>query len=474
MNASTNSVALLSAAEQLALLRAKKISPLELAEEHIARIESLNPTLNAFVDFDAERVRATARDFLQSDVAQQPLLGLPISVKSSIAVAGMRCENGSLLERGQTPGEDAVAVAQLRRAGALILGTTNCPEYLMAYETDNRLYGRTANPWDIARTAGGSSGGEAAAIAAGLSAAGLGSDSGGSVRQPAHCTGICALKPTPGRLSSWGHILPCVGPFASLGSIGPMARTVGDVALLFDLLAGADAADPLGAPVSLRRYTREELRQIPIAFFEDDGLLPVTPETRLAVRAAAEALTRQGFRVQHIRPQGLEQARQIWWKFFVQCGELFLAETIAGREDQLSPTLLGFLSIARSQTPLRAQDLLAVWAECDLLRRQFLVEMQSHPILLCPASAVPAFGHGERAWTVEGQNVAYLDAMRYTQWFNTLALPAAVVPVGRSPEGLPIGVQIAGKPYADEMVLAIAAAIEQDFGYSAPPMANTA
>ena len=472
MSASSNSVALHSAVEQLALLRAKKISPLELTEEHIARIERLNPTLNAFVDFDAERVRAAARALPDAATAQHPLLGLPISIKSSIAVAGMRCENGSQLERGQTPGEDAVSVAHLRQAGAVVLGTTNCPEFLMAYETDNRLYGRTANPWEITHTAGGSSGGEAAAIAAGLSAAGLGSDSGGSVRQPAHCTGICSLKPTPGRLSSWGHILPCVGPFASLGSIGPMARTVGDVALLFDLLAGVDAADPLGAPVSLRRYTREELRQIPIAYFEDDGLLPVTPETRLAVRDAADALARQGFRVRPLRPQALESARQLWWKFFVQGGAMFLDSNLRGHEDQLSPTLLDFLSIARSQPPLTAQALLEAWAECDLLRRQFLVAMQEHPILLCPVSAIPAFPHGERSWTVEGQSVAYLDAMRYTQWFNTLALPAAVVPVGRSPEGLPIGVQLAGKPYADELVLAVAAALEQDFGFQPPPLAS--
>ncbi len=474
MSASTNSIALHSAVEQLALLRAKKISPLELADEHIARIERLNPTLNAFVDFDAERVRAAARALPHADATRHPLLGLPISIKSSIAVAGHRCENGSLLERGQTPSEDAVSVAHLRQAGAVVLGTTNCPEYLMAYETDNRLHGRTCNPWDITRTAGGSSGGEAAAIAAGLSAAGLGSDSGGSVRQPAHCTGICSLKPTPGRLSSWGHILPCVGPFASLGSIGPMARTVGDVALLFDHLAGVDAADPLGAPVSLRQYSREDLRQISIAYFEDDGLLPVTPETRTAVRDAAAALARLGFRVRSLRPQALEPARQLWWKFFVQGGAMFLDSTLRGHEDQLSPTLLDFLSIARSQPPLTTQALLEAWAECDLLRRQFLVAMQEHPILLCPVSAIPAFPHGERTWAIEGQSVAYLDAMRHTQWFNALAMPAAVVPVGRSPEGLPIGVQIAGKPYADEIVLSIAAAIEQDFGYSAPPMASTA
>ena len=464
-------VPLLSAVDQLTLLRERVISVPELAEEYIRRIESLNPALNVFADFDAERVRAQARAaqfFSQTSGERGLLFGLPMTIKSSISAAGHRCEIGSLLSQGHIPQEDAVPVAHLRQAGALILGTTNCPEFLMAYETDNRLYGRTANPWDLERTAGGSSGGESAAIAAGLSAAGIGSDSGGSVREPAHFTGICSLKPTPGRLSSWGHLPPCVGPFASLGSIGPMARSVADLALLFQVLSQPDTADPMFAPVSPYTTSLEDLKQIPIGYFEDDGLVPVTPETRQAVQAAVIALRRQGFRVQPFRPQGLEEARQLWWKFFVQCGEMFLAPIIAGHAEQLSPTFLDFLEIAHSQPPLSAHELLECWAECHLLRRKVLAQMQDFPLLLCPVCSIPAFGHGERSWIVEGQRVTYLDVMRYTQWFNLLALPAAVVPVGRSPEGLPIGVQIAGRPYADEIVLAIAAAIEQEFGFVAP------
>ncbi len=475
-NSLSGPVTLLSAVEQLAMLRARNISPLELAEEHIRQIERLNPSLRAFADFDAERVRDQARELTRAaekSPARGPLFGLPMTIKSSIAVAGHRCENGSLLQRGQIPTEDAVAVAQLRQAGAIILGTTNCPEFLMAYETDNLLYGRTANPWDAARTAGGSSGGESAAIAAGLSAAGLGSDSGGSVRLPAHFTGICALKPTPGRLSSWGHLLPCVGPFSSLGSIGPMARTVGDVALLFQTLSGSDVADPIAAPVPLRTPSLHDLQKISIGYFEDDGLVPVTPETRAAVQSAVAALQRRGFRVLPFRPQGLEEAHQLWWKFFVQCGAMFLAPLLEGRAEPLSPTFLNFLEIARSQPPLSAQALLEAWAECDLLRRKVLAQMQEFSILLCPVCSIPAFRHGERAWKVEGQSVAYLDAMRYTQWFNLLALPAVVVPAGRSLEGLPIGVQIAGRPYDDEIVLAIAAALEQELGQKfAPPIAS--
>ena len=212
-----NGLTVMPAVELLSMLRRGQISPLELADEYIQQIERLNPQLRALVDFDAERVREQARALENSTGARGPLFGLPMTIKSSIATAGYRCEIGSLLHRGNIPHENATVVDRLKQAGALILGTTNCPEFLMAYETDNRLYGRTANPWDVERTAGGSSGGESAAVAAGLSAAGLGSDSGGSVREPAHFTGICSLKPTPGRIPGRGHLPSCDGPFAILG-----------------------------------------------------------------------------------------------------------------------------------------------------------------------------------------------------------------------------------------------------------------
>jgi Asp-tRNA(Asn)/Glu-tRNA(Gln) amidotransferase A subunit family amidase len=459
------SVALLSAVEQLALLRLKKLSPLELVEEHIARIERWNPILNALIDFDPERAREQARA-----VKNGPLSGLPLTVKSSIATKGYRCEIGSTLHRGEIPQQDAEAVARLRRAGAVILGTTNCPELLMAYESDNLLYGRTNNPWALDRTAGGSSGGEAAAIAAGLSAGGLGSDSGGSVREPAHFSGICALKPTSGRIPSAGHLPPCTGPFSILGSIGPMARTIADVDLLFRTVAGAHAADPSGAPIGLRDLSLTEAKQVPIGWFEDDGLVAVTPETRQAVRDAATALERQGFKVRPFRPSSLEAARRLWHIFFVQCGAMFYAPSISGHEKELSPVFQDFLEIAHAQSPLTAESLLQAWSDCDVVRGRLLAEMEEFPLLLMPVCSIPAFRHGERKWMVEGRELRYLDAMRFTQWFNLLAAPAAVVPVGRSDDGLPIGVQIAGRPFEDELVLTVAGAIESEFGYRPPPL----
>ncbi|MGA3049387.1 MAG: amidase [Terracidiphilus sp.] len=468
-------VVLEPAVRQLELLNSSEISVTELAEAHIQQIERLNPDLNAFADFDAERVRERARkhDEWRGSRERRPLFGLPATVKSSIATRGMKCEIGSLLHKEEIPREDAVVVARLRAAGALILGTTNCPEFLMAYETANLLHGRTRNPWDLERTPGGSSGGESAAIAAGMSAAGLGSDSGGSVRIPAHFTGICSLKPTPGRIPGRGHLPPCVGPFQILGAIGPMARTIADVALLFRILSGQDPADPASPPVALREPSLDELRANTIGFFEDDELVPVTPETRAAVKAAADALREAGFCVEPFRPRTLELLRKLWRKFFVQCGAMFYAPEIRGKEHQLSPIFKEFLGIAAGAPQLTAVELLNAWAELDLLRAKTLEELRKYPVLICPVASVPAFRHGERSWDVEGRTVEYLDAWRHTQWFNVLAAPAAVVPVGRSAEGLPIGVQIVARPFQDETALGIAAIVDAAFGYRPPAMATT-
>src|SRR6202043_2201024 len=185
--------------------------------------------------------------------------------------------------------------------------TTNTPELLMAWETDNVLYGRTNNPWDFTRTPGGSSGGEAAAIAAGCSAGGVGSDGGGSIRVPAHFSGICGLKPTPGRIPATGHFPASAGPFAMIGVVGPMARSVADVRILFEVMQGPDIGDTCAAPVPVRWPSEEETRKLRVGYFEDDGRTPVTPETRVAVRTAAEGLRSAGFQVDRFRLDGLEE-----------------------------------------------------------------------------------------------------------------------------------------------------------------------
>src|ERR1700691_1392686 len=329
------------------LIRQKVLSPLELINAHLAQIEKLTPKLNAFVEVDAYRARQAARE-AESAVMHggllAPLHGVPISIKSSISVAGLRWEAGTRLRQGLVAAQDAPLVARLKNAGAIILGATNTPELLMAWETDNRLYGRTNNPWDLSRTAGGSSGGEAAAIAAGMSAGGVGSDGGGSIRVPAHFTGICGLKPTPGRIPSTGHFPVSAGPFASIGVVGPMARTVEDLKILFEVMQGPDVGDTNFAPVLLRWPTGDEAKKLRVGYFEDDGRTRVAPEIRAAVRTAAEVLHSAGFQVEHFRPEGLEEARQLWWKYFVVAGGMLLQPLFNGRESDLSPFLRHFLN----------------------------------------------------------------------------------------------------------------------------------
>jgi|SRR5579872_3757969 len=469
-----NDLTFLPAVEMALRIREKKISPVELAEAHLAKIERLNPRLNAFVHVDAESVLRRARaseTWLMKGARLGPLHGVPVSIKSSLDVVGMKCEAGTRLRAGYVAKSDAPLVVRLRQAGATILGVTNTPEMLMAWETDNLLYGRTNSPWDLERTPGGSSGGEAAAIAAGMSAGGVGSDGGGSIRVPAHFSGICGLKPTPGRIPSTGHFPESCGPFALIGVVGPMARTVADLSILFAAMQGPDDGDTFAAPLPLRWPSDNEVKSLRIGYFQDDGRTPVTPEISQAVRSAADSLANAGFEVEPFRPEGLEDARELWRKFFVKAGGTLIAPMFEGRMSDRSPILKQFLEWSEHEPDLSGDNLLGAWIARDRLRAGFLAQMRKYPILLCPPAAIPAFLHGERNWQIDGKTVPYLDAWSYTEWFNLLGSPAAVIPVSHSKEGLPIGVQIVGRPWEEEQVLAVAAVIERECGaWRVPPI----
>ena len=224
-------------------------------------------------------------------------------------------------------------------------------------------------------------------------------------------------------------------------------------------------------PSRLHPVTAEYLSSRPIGVLEDDGLAPVSPETRLAVRSAAQALRERGFDVKPFRSTHLEVARKLWRTFFIRCGYMLLAPQIAGHERQLSATFRYFLDVAQNEPVLTAQELLSAWVQSDQIRTSLLRELAEFTAVITPVSSIPAFRHGERQWTVEGQQLEYFDAMRFTQWFNLLGAPAAVVPVGRSADGLPIGVQVASYLHQDEVVLAVAELLDQDFGYHPPPVA---
>ncbi len=467
----------LSAIQIAELARQRSISPVELVKAHLGQIERLNPKLNAFVQVDAERALQSARvaeETIRSGEEIGPLHGVPVSIKSSIEVAGMRCEAGTKLRVGHVAQVDAPLVQRLRAAGAIVLGTTNTPEFLMAWETDNLLYGRTNNPWDLSRTSGGSSGGEAAAIASGCSVGGVGSDGGGSVRVPAHFCGTCGLKPTPGRIPATGHYPQSVGPFALLGVVGPMTRTISDLKLFFEVLQGPDIGDPSATPVPIRwpewplKSTSAKPR---IGYFEDDGRTPVTPETRSAVRKAADLLQKAGFEVERFCPDGLDKARELWWNFFGIAGAMLLGPVLKGREGELSRILKEFNDWVAQEPPHTAQSLLNSWIQRDMVRMLVFEQMQRFPVLLCPVASVPAFKHGERNWEIDGRAVHYLDAWSYCEWFNLLGMPSAVLPMSKSNEGLPIGVQIVTQPWQEEVALCVAELLERERGpWAGPPV----
>jgi Asp-tRNA(Asn)/Glu-tRNA(Gln) amidotransferase A subunit family amidase len=463
----------MSARKMAAMMAAKELSPVELVEAHLEQIETLNPKLNAYVDVRAAAALAEARAAEKSVMSGDELgamHGVPISIKSCIDVAGMKCEAGSKLRAGNVPRKDAVLVQRLKSAGAIVLGVTNTPEFLMGWETDNLLYGRTNNPWDLARTSGGSSGGESAAIAACMSACGVGSDGGGSVRVPAHFTGICALKPTPGRIPTTGHFPSGAGPFAWLGQVGPMARYIEDIHLMLGVMSGYDVGDPVSVPVPLVEVEEQELRDIKIGYFEDDGEHEVSAETRAAIQSSVKALQEQGFTVEAFQPERLQRVHELWQDVFVRMTAMLFGPMLKGNEQRVSPILADMRRLQSQLPPFTPESLLTSIMERDIVREAVLRQMDDYPVWLLPAAPQPAFEHGEIGWTRDNHAGTFVETFPYTQWFNLLGCPAAVVPVGKSGDGLPIGVQIAGRPWEESLVLGVAAAIETKFGYAPPPI----
>jgi Asp-tRNA(Asn)/Glu-tRNA(Gln) amidotransferase A subunit family amidase len=455
-------------AEVAGKIRTKEISPREVIDAHLERIEKLQPKLNAFVHVDAEGARRQARaaeaNVLRGD-AVGALHGVAISIKSCIDVAGWPCPAGSLLRADYVACEDAVLVSRLRAAGAILIGNTNVPEFLMAYETDNALCGKTSNPWELARSAGGSSGGEAAAIASGCSMGGVGSDGGGSVRVPAHFCGISGLKPTPGRIPGTGHFPRGAGAFAWLGVVGPMARTVAEVRTLFDVMKEPDVDDALSSAIEARSFGEAELRGMRVGILESDALGNVTSETKQAVERAA-ALLSERFNVEPFQLEGLEQAIELWWFFFGPMIARLFEPMVEGREGELSAMFREYLSAARLKTEPTVDELMGTCTKRDIVRAKIIKQMRDVPILLSPVCAAPAFRHGEGNW----QPVCgYRDTMRHAQWLNLTGFPGVSVPMGFSAEGLPIGVQVLGRPNEDELVLAVAEILETARGkFEAP------
>lgn len=441
------------------MIREREASPVEVAEAFLERIAEENTRLNAIVTLapDLLKQARAAEDAIAAGKPLGPLHGVPLTIKDTIATAGLLTTSGSKRRAAFIPAEDAPVVARLRAAGALILGKTNTAEMALAYDTENPVFGPAKNPRDLGRSPGGSSGGEAAAIAAYVSPGGLGSDLMGSLRVPAHFCGIASLKPTTGAVSMSGHFPEAVGPYSLGAVIGPMARTVEDLELLFGVIA--DGSLPSLSPLAAGKVRGEGLRGLRVAVYADDENCPVTPETIGAVQSAARALKDAGLEIVEELPPGIARGPALWSALFAHGGVAQLRSLYAGFEDEAGPVARAIMR--RSETnPQPLDDFLDTWAERDRLRTELLEYMETVPLLVAPVGAVPAVPHDTRRVEVGGRNLSLFEAFGYCQTFNVFGLPVACVPAGQSPEGLPIGVQIVGRPCAEAQVLAAARVVE--------------
>lgn len=444
------------------LVRDRAISPVELVDAHLDQIDRLNPKMNAFVRILAEEAGEQAK-CAEAAVIRGDSLGLlhgvPITVKDSFDVAGYPTLAGSRTRLGHVATQDSTAVARLKAAGAIVLGKTNTSELLFHYESDNLITGRSNNPWDLERTPGGSSGGEAAAIAAYCSAGGIGSDAGGSIRIPAHFCGIAGLKPTPGRVSAAGHFPVCGHPGGLLGVAGPMARTSTDLSLLFSVLAGYDSQDPFSAPVSLRPSGGQGLR---IGLMEQFLSVPVRPEVQATVLAAAKACESLGIPVEPFRPEGLDKAPNLWWFFFGQLPARSIEAAIKDQEAHY--TVTEFLAKALKEAEPTVNDVLVNLAARDTLRASLQRQMEPDMVLLTPACGVVAWKHRERRWDAGSKSISLFEAMMPSTLVNIAGLPALTIPFGQTAEGLPIGIQLIGRAYEEEALLELAVRLEEARG----------
>jgi amidase len=460
-----------SLAHLAGLMRARKVSPVEVVEAHLRRIEELNPQLNAIVTLspDALEVARRAEASIMRGETVGLLHGVPVTVKDTIQTKGLRTTAGSKMRAEFVPEKDAVSVERLRAAGAIVLGKTNVAEMAAAYDTENPVFGRANNPYDLTRTSGGSSGGEAAAIAACLSPGGLGSDLMGSIRVPAHFCGIVGLKPTTGRVSCDGHI-PLSSGAASLGAvIGPMARSVEGVALLFRAIV--DESEAVSASLS-DTLSETDVRGWRAAWYAFDGIEQVTPETRGAVEAAARALADAGLKVYEARPPGVERGQDLWTKLFARAALLQMQDEYRGREAEAGELMRYLLAANADSAPPAFDDYARAWAERDRLRARLIEWMKETPLIIAPVGAMTAYEHGARKVSVEGDAISIFRAFSYAQTYNVFGLPAVSVPAGRTRAGLPVGVQIIGRPFAESSVLAAAVIVERALGgWQMPPLA---
>lgn len=447
-------------------IRSAQLSSRQIVEACLERIEQVNPDINAVVQPVNERAlnEADALDRMAADGQfKGPLHGVPITIKDSLDTEGIVSTGGTLGRQDFVPERDAPVVARLRAAGAVLLGKTNTPELTFSGETNNLIYGRSCNPFDLARSPGGSSGASAAIIACGGSALELGSDTGGSIREPAHLCGIAGIKPTSGRTPRSGHIVPFGGVLDSLTQIGPMARYVEDLSLALPLICGPDGRDPAVVPVPIGDPRAVDVSQLRIAWFADNGIVTPVDDIQRVVTATVKALSAAGFSLEE---KLLPQTRQL-----VDLTTEFREATNAGYIMRLlqrygtettSDELHGYLT---EQGVASAHQLDPALLEAiDELRSQALGFFNDYDAILCPVSFAFARPH-------KASHGDSFDEWGYIQIYNLLGWPGVSVPAGSSAEGLPIGVQIVTAPWREDIALALAQQVETLMGgFQRPPL----
>ena len=441
-------------------IRNGEVSSAEVVSAHLKRIEQVNPSLNAVVALAEERAMdeaARADEALAAGEPTGPLHGVPVTLKDSIDTEGIVTTYGTLGRAGHVPDRDATVAARLRQAGAIVLGKTNTPEFTMAFETDNLVYGRTNNPYDTTRSSGGSSGGAAAIVAAAGSPLDLGSDTGGSIRQPSHFCGTAGIKPTSGRVPRTGHAVPHgMGAIDSLTQVGPMARYVSDLALVLPIIAGPDWEDPAIMPVPLRDPVDVDVSSLRVAFHPDNGVVAPTVDIIEAACAAADALREAGVTVVEDRPAALDWG----WELDVLGGDgLAWFQRKLDEVGTTEPQRWNrrWLDHAAANV-IPTQEFTANMEQCDQFRSEMLAFMESYDAILCPPAAVEAIPHD--TWR-EDYNKGVFS---YTSVYNRTGWPGAVVRVGTSSDGLPIGAQVVGRPWREDVCLALASVLEGALG----------
>ena len=459
-----------SATKQAELIRKKIISPVELVQIYLDRIQSFNPSLNAIVTVSEKAIEQAhqAETAVMKGELLGKLHGVPFTAKDCFDTAGIKTTRGSRLFQHRIPDQDATAVKRLKQAGAILLGKTNLPEFALSDETNNNVFGQTNNPWDLLKTAGGSSGGEASAIAAGLSPLGIGTDLGGSNRLPAHYCGVVGFKPTHGRIPLTGQWPELMSRYMHVGSLN---RTVRDAALTLSVLLGPDGQDPYAVPVMGPDITAIDLPrlQLRIGWIAEGPFQPVARVIQKAVADAASALKNHGCIVEPVTLDNWKQDKPINLIMDLLIAEAphYFEQLIKGKHDQLTAPVQQLLG-----TPLPSiQDYVRALAGCEQLQYDMMKHFSTFDILLLPTAPITAPIHDAISHSINGETAPPVHGASITPAFGITGSPAISVPFTQSPEGLPIGVQLVAAHFNESKLFQAAMALEKitETSFHRPP-----